>query len=196
MSNNSAKKTGKLIILSAPSGTGKSTVASTLLNRHSDKIVLSISATTRAPRGQEKEGVHYYFKSEEDFQKMIESKSFLEHAQVFGKHRYGTPLSFVEDVLRQGKSVLFDIDVQGARQIKKAKPAETIAIFLHPPTFQELESRLRNRKTETEDAIAQRLNAAKKEINESAWFDHQVTNSDLGDCIRQIEEILLKGGAL
>ncbi|MEW6056849.1 MAG: guanylate kinase [Bdellovibrionota bacterium] len=186
-----ASQDSKLVVLSAPSGTGKSTLASMLLSRHAS-FQLSISHTTRAPRGEEKQGVHYFFVSEKEFQGMIEAEEFLEHAQVFGKHRYGTSRESVEKWLKAGKHVLFDIDIQGARSLKEAYKERCVTIFILPPSLGELESRLRNRKTESPDAIESRLRTAETELKAAPEFDYRITNRDLEESYRELEEILKK----
>lgn len=188
MSNN---KSTKLIVLSAPSGTGKSTLANMLLERQ-NSIRLSVSYTTRAPRGEEKHGVHYYFVSEAEFQKMVAAGQFLEHAHVFGKSWYGTSRTTVEAALNSGNHVLFDIDVQGAHQLKKAFGTRCVTIFILPPSFEELEQRLRNRKTDTAEAIEARLKTAKQELKAASTFDYQVTNRDLEESYAELEKILKK----
>lgn len=191
MSPNAASNDAKLIVLSAPSGTGKSTLASMLLSRHSN-IRLSISYTTRAPRGEEKHGQHYFFVSEDEFKAMIGRGEFLEHARVFDKYYYGTSRRTVEGMLAAGHHVLFDIDVQGADQLKAAFKERCVTVFLLPPSFQELEARLRNRKTETPEAIQTRLNTAKEELQAAPRFDHRIVNNDLNATFKELESVLKK----
>jgi guanylate kinase len=187
----SPKHQSKLIVLSAPSGTGKSTIANMLLERH-PAIKLSISFTTRAPRGQEKHGVHYYFVNEPEFMRMVEAGEFLEHALVFGKAWYGTSRASVQAMLDAGNHVLFDIDVQGAASLKAAFGKRCVTIFLLPPSLEELEARLRNRRTDSAEAIEGRLRTAREELKESPKFDYQIVNSDLQHTYAEIEKALKK----
>lgn len=185
----------KLIVLSAPSGAGKSTLCSLLLERHSH-FVISISHTTRQPRGEEKNGKHYHFVSDAEFQSMIHNGAFLEHAHVFGRSWYGTSREMVETALGKGNHVLFDIDVQGARALKSIYKDRCVTIFVLPPSFNELEKRLRTRATESEAAIQSRLETAKKELREASKFDYQIVNTDLKQTLAELEEILRKEGCI
>ncbi|MBI2605211.1 MAG: guanylate kinase [Deltaproteobacteria bacterium] len=187
---------GKLVVLSAPSGAGKSTIAGLLLRKHHDRFELSISYTTRTPRGAEKHGVHYFFVAEPEFRKMAAENGFLECAHVFGKYWYGTSRKFVEDILARGKNVLFDIDVQGADQLKHAYGKNCVTVFILPPSMEELESRLRGRKTETAEAIEFRLETARKEMAASPRFDHRIRNVKLEDAFAELEAVLKQDGCL
>ena len=187
--------TPKLVVLSAPSGTGKSTLASMLLSRH-PSFQLSISYTTRPPRGEEKHGIHYFFASDSDFKKMVSDNHFLEYALVFGKHHYGTARASVENMLDTGKNVLFDIDVQGARSLKNAYGPRCVTIFLLPPSMEELETRLRKRKTETPEAIEARLKTARDELKLAPSFDYQIINHDLEGTFAEMEIVLKKEGCI
>lgn len=179
----------KLVVLSAPSGTGKSTLAALLLNRH-PQFQLSISYTTRAPRGAEQNGVHYYFVSETEFQEMATQGKFLEYAHVFGKSWYGTSRETVEKSLNAGRHVLFDIDVQGAASLKKAFGKRCVTIFILPPSMEELEERLRNRKTESAEAIEARLKTARTELSQAPSFDYRIVNNDLDKTFAELEGLL------
>lgn len=187
--------TPKLVVFSAPSGAGKSTLVSMLLSRH-PRLISSISYTTRAPRGQEQDGVHYYFVSSEKFEEMRNRGQFLECAHVFNKYWYGTARSTVEAALGMNKSILFDIDVQGARALKSAFLDRCITIFILPPSFEELEARLRARATDSPESIRARLQTAKLEIAAAPDFDYRVTNNDLGQTAAEIESILTKEGCV
>ena len=176
-------KYGTIIVLSGPSGAGKSTLVGEVLKELPD-LQFSISCTTRKPRGSEQHGVEYYFLSEEEFVRRIQSGEFVEHAQVHA-NRYGTLKSEVLDRSRQGKDVILDIDVQGAMQIREAakNDPELAAVlqfvFIAPPSYEILESRLRGRQTDSEEQIAIRLAAAKKEISFWRNYDYAVINGDL-----------------
>ncbi len=188
------KKTGdklpRLIVLSAPSGGGKTTLCQMLLNEFPN-IHLSISATTRKIRPQEKEGVHYQFLTEAAFKAMRDKGEFAEWAQVHN-NLYGTLKKTVETALAQGKNVLFDIDVQGAMSLKKLYPRHALLVFVHPPSMEELEKRLRARKGDTPDAIETRLQNAYDELEWSKRFDHQITNDNLERAYQELREIILK----
>ncbi len=181
------KNLKKLIIITGPSGVGKGTVVKEILNRDKN-IWLSISATTREPRMGEKEGENYYFLSNESFKEMIEKKEFLEWAQFAGNF-YGTPLSKVNEKIEKGFIVLLEIEVEGAKQIKKKFP-NSLSIFLMPPSKKELEKRIRNRGTEKEDAIRRRLSRATYEIESSNKFDFVLTNNDVNETVKGIFKII------
>ena len=177
----------KLIIITGPSGVGKGTVVKELLDRNKD-IWLSISATTRNPRVGEKDGLNYYFISEERFKDMIDKKEFLEWAQFAGNY-YGTPLSTVNEKIEKGFIVLLEIEVEGAKQIKEKFP-ESLSIFLLPPSKEELEKRIRNRGTEKEEAIDRRLSRANYEIASSNQFDFVLTNHDVDETVKEVFKII------
>lgn len=181
--------TPKLLVLSAPSGAGKSTICNMLLERNPD-FRLSISATTRAPRGSERNAVEYFFLPEDEFFAKVERNEFLEYAEVHG-HYYGTLKSSVEALLRQGFTVLFDIDVIGALNIKKQHP-EAMLIFIRPPSQEELIHRLKNRKTENEAQIQKRLERLPLEYEKADYFDYQVVNDDLLSTVVFIEQLIRK----
>jgi guanylate kinase len=184
-----AQRQGKLVVVSAPSGTGKSTLCAELRRRHSD-IGVSVSHTTRPPRGAERDGVEYYFVSEEFFERMVAAGEFLEWANVFGK-RYGSSRAEVERLLAAGKDVLFDIDVQGGRQIKRARP-DALLIFLLPPSLAELQRRLRGRGTESEEQIRLRLRTAAEELRAGLQYDGHVVNDDLERAIAEVDSLRRK----
>ena len=167
---------GLMLVLSAPSGTGKTTLARRLLRRFPDAI-FSISVTTRAPRGEEKDGVDYHFVSAEEFERMREKGELLEWAEVHGAC-YGTPATYARKA-KEGALVLFDIDVQGGRQIKALHP-EAVTVLLLPPSMEELARRLRARGTDDEATIARRLAAAESEMEEGKKsYDYSVVNREL-----------------
>lgn len=179
---------GNIFIVSAASGTGKTTLVSRLVQNH-DHIRVSISHTTRAPREGEQHGKHYYFVDVPHFMDLVGQGAFLEHAQVFGNF-YGTSVIGVENLCRQGFDVILEIDVQGAQQVRQALP-DAISIFILPPSLSELEQRLRARQTDQDDVIACRLAEAEEEIRHAFAFDYVVTNRDLVEAENQLLHIIL-----
>ncbi len=165
------------LVIAGPSGVGKSTLINRFLRDHPE-FVRCLSVTTRAPRGSEREGLDYYFVDQVEFDRRIAGKAFLEHAKVFGRNWYGTPRSFVEANLSAGRSVVKDVDVQGADQIRRTMP-EAVQVFVVPPSHQALEERLRGRGTETEDQVARRLGEAEAELKRWREFDFLVVNDQL-----------------
>ena len=178
---------GKLLVISGPSGTGKSTVIGHLMDIRPG-LEFSVSATTRAPRPGEEDGREYFFVTHERFAEMVENGEMLEHATFVG-NSYGTPRSQVEDRLEQGITVILDIEVQGAAQVKAAMP-EAVTVFLAPPSLEELERRLRGRGTETEEKIRSRLETARQEMLLAPTYDHTVVNDDAERAAREINDIL------
>ncbi|MBR2971196.1 MAG: guanylate kinase [Clostridia bacterium] len=178
---------GLLIVIAGPSGAGKGTIYNSLLERVPNTIA-SISATTRKPRGVEQDGVHYFFKSVDEFEKMIERDELLEYADVFGNY-YGTPKKFVMDSIESGKNLILEIDVVGAAQIKRKFPS-CVMMFIMPPSFEVLEKRLRGRATDSEESIVRRLSEAKRELSTYEMFDYIVFNDDLQQAISQAEAII------
>ena len=180
----SRSKTGRLFVISAPSGAGKGTVIKQL-QKLKPEIVLSVSATTRAPRPGEKDGISYFFVTRERFREMINQGELLEYAQYVGEF-YGTPKNMIDSCIRQGNDVLLEIEVQGARQIMELRP-EAVTIFIIPPDMDELERRLRNRKTDSEEKLAARLERARVELDEKHNYDYIIINDQV---LRAAEEIL------
>lgn len=183
-------KKGNIFIISAASGTGKTTLVSRLLKNNSD-LRVSVSHTTRQPREGEQNGVHYHFVSKEEFESLIEKREFLEHANVFGNY-YGTGISGVNRLSEQGFDVILEIDVQGAEQVRQALP-EACSIFILPPSMEILSSRLNGRGTDSAEVIARRLSEAKNEIKQAASFDYVVVNDDLGRAETDLLHIIRSG---
>lgn len=171
---------GNLLIVSAPSGAGKTTLVKSLLARD-PQVVYSVSCTTRAPRAGERDGVDYFFVSDDEFRRRIAAGEFLEHAEVHG-YRYGTLRSWIDEQLHADRDVVLDIDTQGAAQVRALMP-EAIGIFILPPSLAELESRLRARGTDAEAVIERRLAAARAEIAHAGEYDYAIINNDLDTAI-------------
>ncbi len=178
---------GKLIVVSGFSGSGKGTVMNRLVERY-DNYALSVSATTRAPRPGEVEGVSYFYKTDEEFQMMIERDELVEYAGYVG-HYYGTPRAFVEENLSAGKDVLLEIEIQGAMKIKARFP-DAVLLFITPPSAKVLKDRLIGRGTETMDVIDQRLARAVKEAEGVEAYDYIVVNDILEDCVETVDRII------
>ena len=183
-------KRGLLIILSGPSGVGKGTVREQLFKEESLNLAYSISMTTRYKRPGEKEGIDYFFVDVDTFKKKIEQGELLEYAQFVGNY-YGTPKAYVDQLLDEGKNVVLEIEVQGALQVMKKVP-DALTIFLVPPSMEELEKRIRGRRTEAEDVIKERLDKARREIATKDQYKHVVVNDDVrrakDDIVKIIEE--------
>ena len=177
-----AAQRGKLIVLSGPGGVGKSTVAKAL--RETGEFWVSVSATTRIARHNEVDGVDYYFYSDEEFDSAVKSALFLEWAEFAG-NRYGTPRKPVEDALRDGKSVLLEIEIAGAKQVKESAP-EAILIFLQPPSWEELVSRLEGRGTDSPERRAARLALAQEELAQAGIFDHSLVNERVEEVVASL----------
>jgi guanylate kinase len=179
---------GLLLVLSAPSGAGKTTLAHAFRARHPD-AAFSVSATTRAPRGAERDGVDYHFVSAERFADLVAEGAFAEWAEVHGK-RYGTLRSTVEEALRSGRIALFDIDVQGGAQLRRAFPRDAVTAFILPPSAAELERRLRGRLTDSDEVIARRLAAARAEVADGlASYDYVIVNDELDAALARLEAV-------
>jgi guanylate kinase len=178
----------RLTVIAGPTAVGKGTVVRELV-KQSDNIVLSVSATTREPRPGEVNGVDYFFLSHEDFDQMIAKGQMLEYAIVHGTNKYGTPREPVEAALAAGKEVVLEIDIQGARQVKRAMP-EALLIFIAPPSWDELVRRLSLRGTETEDEQARRLETARQELASADEFDAVIINEDIAKCAREVLDLI------
>ena len=179
---------GLMLVLSSPSGAGKTTISRALLDRDAN-LELSVSATTRPMRPGERDGVDYTFTSDADFQAMIERGEFLEHAQVFGR-RYGTPSGPVAKALDQGRDVLFDIDWQGTQQLAERARPDLVSIFILPPSTGELERRLRARAQDSEEVVQGRMAKAADEMSHWAEYDYVIVNRVVEDSLSQVEAIL------
>ena len=182
-------KKGLLFVISGPSGVGKGTICKKLLERRKE-LKLSVSVTTRAPRPGEIEGVNYFFRSEEQFQDMIERDEFLEYMCVFGKNHYGTPKAYVAEQRAQGNDVILEIDVNGALNVKKRCP-DAVMIFIAPPSMETLKKRLVGRGTETEEAVERRFAEAVKELAAEGEYDYIVVNDSLDKDVNDTESILV-----
>ncbi len=183
-------KQGKLIVFSAPSGSGKTTIVRHLLKQQELDLEFSISATSRAKRGEEAHGKDYYFLSFEDFKKKIKNDEFLEWEEVYRDNFYGTLKTEVERIWAKGKHVIFDIDVSGGLRIKRKFPDETLAIFVKPPSIDELKIRLKKRKTESDDKINMRIAKASAELATAPLFDKIVVNDDLDKALDEAYKLV------
>lgn len=185
-------KGGKLIVFSAPSGSGKTTIVRHLLEQPHLNLAFSVSATSREPRGAEKEGEDYYFISTEEFKKHIKNHDFLEWEEVYRDNFYGTLHTEVNRLWAMGKNVIFDIDVVGGLRIKKKYPEKTLAVFVEPPSVEELKIRLKKRKTENEEKINMRIAKASIEMATAPQFDYVIVNDKLDDALKEAEDLVLK----
>jgi len=188
----SIKKRGKLIVFSAPSGSGKTTIVKHLLGIDALNLEFSISATSRDKRGDEIDKKDYYFISLKDFKNHIKSDGFLEWEEVYRDNFYGTLKSEVERIWAKGKHVIFDIDVAGGLRIKKKFPKETLAVFVKPPSIDELKIRLKKRKTENDDRINMRIAKASVELATAPQFDKIIKNYDLEVALKEAEDLVTK----
>lgn len=178
----------KLTVIAGPTAVGKGTVVRKILELQPD-IRLSISVTTRPPRPEEVNGTHYFFVNDQEFDRMIAENELLEYATVHRSHRYGTPRGPVEDAIRENKQIILEIDVQGAKQVKKSLPSANL-IFLAPPSEDELLNRLRTRGTETPEQISVRLQTAKEEMQAANDFDHIVINREVAQAAAEVLELM------
>jgi len=181
---------GKLFVFSAPSGSGKTTIVRHLLQQERLNLSFSISATSRAPRGEEKDGIDYYFISLKEFKSKIKNEEFLEWEEVYRDNFYGTLKTEVERIWSQKKHVIFDIDVAGGLRIKKKFPNQTLAVFVKPPSVDELKIRLKKRKTESEEKINMRIAKASVELATAPQFDKIIKNYDLETALAEAEELV------
>lgn len=181
-------KRGKTFIISGPSGVGKSTVLKTLFAGRED-LYFSVSATTRAPRPGEKDGVNYHFIEPETFRRWIVEQEFLEYAEYVGNF-YGTPKKYVDAAMEAGKDVILDIEIQGAMQVHRLRP-DTVRIFIAPPSWEELERRLIARNTDTPEKVQERLLRAKVEMQTANQYDYFVINDSVESAVRELQSIML-----
>ena len=183
-----SKNTGQIIVISAPSGAGKGTIIKKLLENNSKDRWLSVSATSRKPRTGEKEGVNYYFITEDEFKNKIKEEYFLEYTNYAGNY-YGTPREYIREKINKGIDVILEIEIEGATNIKKLIP-EALFIFIMPPSLKELVKRLKGRGTETNDKIIKRFNAAYREVNEVTKYNYVVVNDEIDTAVDKIESII------
>lgn len=184
-------KRGVLFVFSGPSGVGKGTLKAKLFEEFADRIAYSVSATTRGPREGEVDGKDYFFISRQEFERRVKNNEFLEHAEFAG-NCYGTPRAYVEKLLDSGMNVVLEIDVQGALQVMKSMP-ECVSVFILPPSFEELEHRLRGRGTETEEKVRERLETAKRELPYAPQYDYQIVNGgDIEAAYQSLRDVFLK----
>ena len=182
------RRRGLLIVLSSPSGAGKTTISRMLLEADPD-ITMSVSATTRPQRPGESNDVDYHFVDDPEFERLIDAGEFVEWAPVFG-YRYGTPKAPVKDALREGRDILFDIDWQGTQQLHSAMGEDLVRIFILPPSLAELERRLRERGTDPADVVADRMRRAASEISHWAEYDYVLVNADMEKCLAKVQTIV------
>lgn len=186
-----SQKSGKCVIFSAPSGAGKTTIVHHLI-RQNLGLEFSVSACSREPRPNETDGEDYHFLGVEGFKEKIEQGAFLEWEEVYTNNFYGTLKSEIERIWANGKAVIFDVDVIGGLNLKKIFQDAAFAVFVKPPSYEELEKRLRNRSTETEDKIQQRMSKAKKELSFAPEFDYILVNDDLSVACQTAEDLVRK----
>ncbi|MDO4335631.1 MAG: guanylate kinase [Bacteroidales bacterium] len=185
-------KKGKIIVLSAPSGTGKSSIIRQLMEYPELHLGFSVSATSRAPRGAEKDGVDYYFISHEEFMRRVAADEFVEWEEVYSGTCYGTLRSEIDRVTGEGLNIIMDIDVKGGLNVKKIYGERALTIFILPPSKEELEKRLRSRGTDAEEVIRKRLDKADYELSFAPQFDMRVVNDDLDKAVGEVREAIIR----
>lgn len=183
-------KQGKIIILSAPSGTGKSTIIERLMQMPELMLGFSISATSREPRGEEQHGREYFFLTPEEFERRVAAGDFVEWEEVYAGTCYGTLRSEVERVTGSGWNLIMDIDVKGALNVKKQYGDRALSIFILPPSVEELERRLRARNTDSEESLRKRIDRAETELSYAESFDSKVVNDDLDEAVNSVSELI------
>ncbi len=186
--SSSIERRGLMLVLSSPSGAGKSTIAKAILE-DDEKLTMSVSATTREPRRGEVEGEHYFFLSTEKFEEMVDADEFLEHATVFG-NSYGTPKAPVEAALEEGRDVLFDVDWQGAQEIQQYAHDDLVSIFILPPSVEELERRLFSRAQDSEEIVRGRMAKATAEMSHWDAYEYVIVNQDIEESVSNVKAIL------
>lgn len=180
----------KIIIITAPSGAGKTSITRYLLNKYAEKLAFSVSAATRPPRGSEKHGMDYYFMSQEEFVNKIQHEEFAEWEMVYEGKYYGTLKSELQRIWKEAKVPLLDIDVKGAIHIEQQFPDNTLSLFIEPPSIDELKRRLSSRGTESEASLQARINKASYELSFKHSFDHVIVNTDLSLACQEVESIV------
>lgn len=178
-----------LVIISAPSGAGKTTLCRRLLTDFKDDLILSVSTTTRSPRKGESHGREYYFVTADEFKKGIDASAFAEWALVHGNY-YGTSKASINSTLGSGQSLLLEIDVQGAANLRKTYPMQCFSVFISPPSLEELEKRLRSRGTDSEEVILKRMKNSRDEMARAHEYDHQIINGDLEKAYRELKDLV------
>jgi guanylate kinase len=181
----------KIIIITAPSGAGKTSITRYLLGKYADKLAFSVSAATRPPRGAEKDGIDYYFISEAEFTQKIQQGEFVEWEMVYKGKYYGTLKSELQRIWEKGSAPVLDVDVKGAIHVQQQFPDSTLSLFVEPPSVDELKRRLMSRGTETEESLNTRVSKAAYEISFKHYFDKIIVNRDLDQACREAEEIIL-----
>ena len=179
---------GLLIVVSGPSGCGKSTLDQKLIESRND-TVMSISDTTRSPRGEEKDGTDYNFISTEEFEQKIKENKYLEYAIVHSNKYYGTPIEHIDEILSKGKNIILEIDIEGARKVNEKRP-DAVFIFIMPPSMEILKKRLIGRKTETKEQVVERFKTAYKEINEVSKYNYVIVNDDIEESLLKMNSII------
>lgn len=180
----------KVLIFSAPSGSGKSTIVNHILGIWKDEMEFSVSATSRAPRGEEQNGREYWFKTPEEFKELIENDMLVEYEEVYKDHFYGTLKSEVERIWAKGHTIIFDVDVKGGVNLKKYFGSEALSVFIQAPSVEELRRRLVNRGTDTPEAIEQRVAKAAEEMEYASKFDYVLVNDDLSTAFNESEKVV------